>query len=105
MPPVEATLRPGTADDADLLVAWHADTEVARYWDWEVKAQADVLDDLARDDVEAYIVEAEGGPVGYIQAWWEAGGDAAGLDMSLIPGARGRGYGPAAARSLAGAML
>ena len=29
------TLRPADADDVDRLVAWHADPEVARYWDDE----------------------------------------------------------------------
>ncbi len=40
-----------------------------------------------------------GEPVGYLQAWRE--GDAGGIDMFMIPAARGRGLGPDAARALA----
>ena len=89
------TLRRATDDDADLLVAWHADPEVARYWDWETYTRETMLAELAEPDEEPYIVEAEAGPVGFIQAWWEPGGDAAGLDMFLVPDARGRGLRPA----------
>jgi aminoglycoside 6'-N-acetyltransferase len=60
-------------------------------------------DRLARADVDAYIVEAEGRPIGYLQAWRE--GDDGGLDMFLVAEARGRGYGPDAARALASALL
>jgi aminoglycoside 6'-N-acetyltransferase len=99
------TIRPARAEDADMLVAWHADPEVARYWDWEAYTRATMLAELAEPDVDPYIVEAEGRPVGFIQAWWERAGDAAGLDMFLVPDARGRGYGPDAARALAEHML
>ncbi len=50
---------------------------------------------LARDDVEAWIVEEAGEPVGYLQVHAE------GLDMFLIPSARARGLGPDAARAMA----
>ena len=73
-------VRRATEDDVELLVAWHADPDVSRYWDGET-------------------FKAEGRPVGYLQAWRE--GDAGGLDMFLIPEARGRGLGPDAARALA----
>src|SRR5262245_27163572 len=58
---------------------------------------------LARAEVDAYIVEAEGRPVGYLQAWRE--GEEGGLDMFLVPDARGRGYGPDSARAVARALL
>src|SRR5215831_11141719 len=64
-------LRPATDDDADLLVAWHADPEVSRYWDDETFTRDEILDLLHRPDVDTYIVEAEGGPVGLIEAWRE----------------------------------
>jgi aminoglycoside 6'-N-acetyltransferase len=88
------TLRPAGADDVDRLVAWHADPDVARYWDGETFTRREMEERLERDDVEAWIVEERGEPVGYLQV------HAAGLDMFLIPSARGRGLGPDAARAM-----
>jgi aminoglycoside 6'-N-acetyltransferase len=95
-------VRRATEDDVELLVAWHADPDVARYWDGETFTRDDMRTRLARPDVDAYVVETEGRPVGYLQAWRE--GDAGGLDMFLIPEARGRGLGPDAVRALAAAL-
>jgi aminoglycoside 6'-N-acetyltransferase len=96
----EATvLRPAVDADADLLVAWHDDPEIARYWDDERFKREELLGRLRRPDVEAYIVEADGEPVGYLQVWQE--GSAGGLDMFLVPGARGRGLGSDAGGALA----
>jgi aminoglycoside 6'-N-acetyltransferase len=95
-------VRPATEDDAELLAAWHADPDVARYWDGVTFTPDELRVRLARPDVDAYVVEAEGEPVGYLQAWSEGAGG--GLDMFLIPGARGRGYGSDAARALATAL-
>jgi aminoglycoside 6'-N-acetyltransferase len=89
------TLRPAGAADVDRLVVWHADPEVARYWDDETFTRAEMQDRLARSDVEAWIVEERGEPVGYLQVHPD------GLDMFLVPGARGRGLGPDAARAMA----
>jgi aminoglycoside 6'-N-acetyltransferase len=94
-------VRAATADDADLLVAWHADPEVARYWDDETYTRDEVLADLQRPDVEPFIIEAAGEPVGYLQAWHEGDDAEGGIDMFLIPRARRRGLGPDAARTLA----
>ena len=116
------TLRPAGAGDVDRLVAWHADPEVARYWDDETFTRAEMEDRLAREDVEAWIVEEAGEPVGFLQVHAgaaSAGGQAAGarpedraacggsggLDMFLIPAARGRGLGPDAARAMARNLL
>jgi aminoglycoside 6'-N-acetyltransferase len=82
-------------DDVDRLVAWHADPEVSRYWDDETFTRAEMKDRLARTEVEAWIVEEEDEPVGFLQVHRE------GLDMFLIPAARGRGLGPDAARAMA----
>jgi aminoglycoside 6'-N-acetyltransferase len=112
------TLRPPGAGDVDRLVAWHADPEVSRYWDGETFTRAQMEERLARAHVEAWIVEEAGEPVGYLQVHSEAasaGGQAAGarpedraacggsggLDMFLVPSARGRGLGPDAARAMA----
>ena len=73
------TLRPAGADDVDRLVAWHADPEVARYWDDETFTPAEMAERLKREDVESWIVEEAGDPVGYLQVHSE------GLDMFLIP--------------------
>jgi aminoglycoside 6'-N-acetyltransferase len=100
------TVRPATEADADMLAAWHADPEVSRYWDDETPDRDEVLADLARPDVDEFIVEAGGEAVGYLQAWWDEGEPRrGGLDMFLIPSARGRGLGPDAARALARSLL
>lgn len=97
-----AVVRVATAEDAGLLVAWHADPEVARYWDGTTYTREEMLTHLADPDVDPYIVEADGAPVGYLQAWFdELLSNEAGLDMFLIPAARDRGLGPDAARTLA----
>jgi aminoglycoside 6'-N-acetyltransferase len=95
-------VRPVTEDDVELLVAWHADPDVSRYWDGETFTADELRARLARPHVDAFVIEAEGRPVGYLQAWRE--GNEGGLDMFLIPNARGRGYGPDAARALAAAL-
>ena len=100
------TVRVATEEDADLLVGWHSDPEVSRYWDEETFTRDEMIDRLARPDVDPYIVEELGEPVGYIQAWFEDEPEVlAGLDMFLIPSARGRGLGPDAARTLARWLL
>lgn len=93
------TVRAATEEDAELLARWHADPEVARYWDDETFTQAEMVERLRRSDVESYIVEAESEPVGYLQVWSEGAGG--GLDMFLVPDARGRGLGPDAGRAVA----
>jgi aminoglycoside 6'-N-acetyltransferase len=100
-----STVRPATDDDADLLVAWHADPEVSRYWDNETFTREQVLARLHREPVDAWIIETDA-PVGYLQSWWaddEPG--RGGLDGFLVPEARGRGLMPDAARTLARSLL
>ena len=92
-------LRAADANDVERLVAWHADPEVSRYWDGEIFTRAEMAERLAREDVEAWIVEERGEPVGYLQVHPE------GLDMFLIPAARGRGLGPDAARAMAAHLV
>jgi aminoglycoside 6'-N-acetyltransferase len=89
------SLRPADESDIVRLVAWHADPEVARYWDDETFTRAEMAERLARADVDAWIVEENGEPVGYLQTHPE------GIDMFLVPSARGRGLGPDAARAMA----
>jgi len=100
------TVRRATDDDADMLVAWHADPEVSRYWDDETFTRAQMLERLHREPVDAWVVEADGAPVGYLQSWREDDPPLrGGLDMFLLPAARGRGLGPDAARALATHLL
>jgi aminoglycoside 6'-N-acetyltransferase len=91
-------LRPVAEDDVELLVRWHANPEVLRFWDGETFTRATMLIRLARDDVTPYLVLADGEPVGYLQVW---GGPEGGLDMFLAPDARGRGLGSDAGRAMA----
>ncbi len=100
-------VRPATEHDVDLLVAWHSDPEISRYWDDETFTTAQVRERLARAEVDPWVIEADGEPVGYLQSWWEAGVEPrrGGLDGFLVQGARGRGLMPDAARALAGTLL
>lgn len=85
-----------------MLVRWHADPDVSRYWDGETFTEDEMRERLAREDVDAFVVEADGEPVGYLQAWREDSEPLrGGIDMFLVPAARGRGLGPDAARALA----
>ena len=92
-------IRAADERDADLLVTWHDDPEVARYWDDERFTRDEMLERLRRGDVESFVVEAAGRPVGYLQVW--QADDGGGIDMFLVPGARGRGLGADAARAVA----
>jgi aminoglycoside 6'-N-acetyltransferase len=103
---LKTVVRPATDEDVDLLVAWHADPETSRYWDDETFTREQMLARLHREPVDAWIVEANGEPVGYLQSWWEEHGPRrGGLDGFLIPDARGRGLMPDAARALAESLL
>jgi aminoglycoside 6'-N-acetyltransferase len=92
-------VRPAGESDVDLLVRWHADPDVSRYWDDETFTREQMLDRLRRPDVDAFVIEEDGEPVGYLQIWRT--GDEGGLDMFLVPAARGRGLGPDAGRAVA----
>lgn len=99
----DLVVRPVTDGDADLLVAWHRDPDVVRFWDGKTFTREELAERLGRGHVDPYLIEAGGEPVGYIQAWFE--GEDTGIDMFLIPAARGRGLGPASARILVGHLL
>jgi aminoglycoside 6'-N-acetyltransferase len=93
------SLRRATDADVVRLVEWHDDPEVARFWDDERFTVDEMHERLARPDVEAWIVEADGQPIGYLQV------HSTGLDMFLIPSVRGRGLGPDAGRAMAEHLL
>ena len=103
---VATVVRPAGDNDVDLLVAWHLDPEVSRYWDGDTFTPEQMQERLRRETVDPWIVEAGGEPVGYLQSWWEEEGPRrGGLDGFLIPEARGRGLMPDAARALARSLL
>jgi aminoglycoside 6'-N-acetyltransferase len=98
--------RAATVEDVPLLTAWHADPEVSRYWDGETFTEAEVRRRIEREAVDAWIVEEDGEPVGYLQSWWEDDGPRrGGFDGFLVPAARGRGIMPVVARMLAERLL
>jgi aminoglycoside 6'-N-acetyltransferase len=96
-------IRSAEEDDVDLLVGWHLDPEVARFWDWETYTREEVRQRLMRDDLGAFVIveTATDAPVGLLEAWTDDEWATGGLDMFLVPRARGRGLGPDAARALA----
>jgi aminoglycoside 6'-N-acetyltransferase len=98
-------VRPATLDDANMLVQWHLDPDVMRYWDGRTFTNEEIAARLARPQVDSYIVEADGEAVGYLQAWFGETVDTGGLDMFLVPSARGRSLGPDAARTLADYLI
>jgi len=100
-------LRPATDDDLDLLVGWLADPEVYRWWEGRPLSREEVADMYTgrrRPEVEPFVVEADGVPVGYLQCW-QGTKTSGGIDMFLVPDARGRGLGPDAARAAASFLL
>jgi aminoglycoside 6'-N-acetyltransferase len=100
------TYRPATLGDVQLLVRWHADPEVARYWDDETFTHEEMRARLERVDVDTWIIEEDGEPVGLLQSWWEPGEPRrGGIDGFLVPSTRGRGLMPAVARQLATDLL
>jgi aminoglycoside 6'-N-acetyltransferase len=99
-------IRSATENDVDMLVVWHADPDVSRFWDDHTFTREEMLQRLQRERVDSFIVEADGAPVGYVQAWWDDEQPASGgIDMFLIRAARGRGLGPDAGRALARHLL
>jgi aminoglycoside 6'-N-acetyltransferase len=100
-------LRPATDDDLDLLVEWLAEPEVYRWWEGRPLSREEVADMYTgrrRPEVEPFVVEADGVPVGYLQ-FWQGTENSGGMDMFLVPEARGRGLGPDAARAAASFLL
>jgi aminoglycoside 6'-N-acetyltransferase len=104
--PGKPSLRRATRKDVELLVAWHADPDVSRYWDGKRFTPEEVEARLARDRVDGWILEEDRAPVGFLQSWWEEDEPRrGGLDGFLIPSARGRRIMPTLARRLAQRLL
>jgi aminoglycoside 6'-N-acetyltransferase len=100
-------LRHAVDADLDLLTLWFADPDVYLWWGGEQIGRDRVSADYTghrSPEVESFIVEAEGVPIGFLQ-YWRATERSGGLDMFLVPEARGRGLGPDAARATAEFLL
>ena len=100
-------LRPATDGDLDLLAGWLADPEVYRWWEGRPLSREEVADMYTgrrRPEVEPFVIEVDGVPVGYLQCW-QGTEKAGGIDMFLVPEARGRGLGPDAARAASSFLL
>jgi len=97
-------LRPATENDLDLLAGWFADAEFVRWWGGEPLTRDVVAHKYLggrAPGVESFVVEEDGEPIGYVQAWTDDGGHSGGIDLVLLPAAHGRGLGPDAGRALA----
>jgi len=96
------TLRAVAATDVALLVGWLQDPEVYRWWGGLPLTREDVVRKYLgtrEPDVVSFIIEHGDRAVGYMQ-YWTADASSGGLDMFLVPSARGQGLGPDAARAL-----
>jgi aminoglycoside 6'-N-acetyltransferase len=97
-------LRPATEDDVPLLTAWHSDAEIARYWDGRTYTRDEMRQRLRRPGVEPFLIEHAGTAIGYLQIWRASDGGA-GIDLFLVPAARGRGFGSDSLRASARHVL
>jgi aminoglycoside 6'-N-acetyltransferase len=111
-------LRPAGQKDLDLLAAWFGDPDFIDHWAEAPLSRDEVAAKYVgrrRPDVESFIVLAARGPlgpvdqraevpIGYAQ-YWHAGAAVGGLDLILARSARGRGYGPDAAKALTHFLL
>jgi len=102
----DVIIRPTNADDESLMLRWLSDPEIYRWWGGKPKTREYVVQLLRAtidDDggsVWPFLILRKDQPIGFIQVWREANGDA-GLDMFLVPEFRRRGFGARAARMLA----
>ncbi|MDQ3958323.1 MAG: acetyltransferase [Actinomycetota bacterium] len=102
-------VRTTSSHDVPLLVAWHADPEIHRFWERRPLTEAEVAADYvdgATPGLRCFVIEAPPGkPVGFIQYAELDEPGAVGIDMFLVPAARGRGLGPRVARHLTQQLL
>ena len=84
-----------------------ADPEVYRWWEGRPLSREEVADlytGRRRREVEPFVIEADRVAVGYLQCW-QGTETSGGIDLFLVPSARGRGLGPDAARAAARFLL
>lgn len=100
-------LRPAGEDDLDLLAAWFADPGFIDGWSERPLTREEVAAKYVgrrRPAVESFVVMTGKHPVGYAQ-YWRASPTDGGIDLILVPHARGRGLGPDAADAPATHLL
>lgn len=101
----EVTLRLANDGDADTISNWTRSPEVHRFWAGRVVPVEEVLVKYTgrrAPEVVSYVISEGRRPVGYVQAWQQAG--RCGLDMFISAEAQARSIGPRAARALALAL-
>ena len=95
-------LRSVKQNDFELLFRWLNDPEVYRWWGG-MPIDSDVVQQkylgLRRPQVDGYIIEVTGIPIGYAQRH-QTGESEGSIDLFLVPEMRGRGYGGDAVRAL-----
>ncbi|MFE4869455.1 GNAT family N-acetyltransferase [Streptomyces sp. NPDC056682] len=100
-------LVPVGEEDLDLLAGWFASSAFVEHWGGTPLARDEVAAKYVgrlRPQVESFLVLAGSGPVGYAQ-YSCTGGKDGGIDVLLIPEARGQGFGPDAAGALMAYLL
>lgn len=96
------SLRLAREADAEMLTAWLADPAVHRGWGGRPLTLAEVREKYVGrrfPAVVSYVVQRDGEPCGYLQAWRADGRH--GLDLFVAAHAQRRGTGPRAAALLA----
>src|ERR1700686_879228 len=97
------TLRPATGADIPELARIRSTPEVLRWWRGGKDMAASVVEDLAEEGTETFVIEHYGKLAGAIQ--WHAEEEPdyrhAGIDIYLDPAVHGRGLRPDAIRTLA----
>lgn len=95
-------LRSVNQNDFELLSRWLNDPEVYRWWGG-MPMDSDAIQQkylgLRRPEVDGYLIEVGGIPIGYAQRH-QTGDDEGSVDLFLVPEMRGRGYGGDAVRAL-----
>jgi aminoglycoside 6'-N-acetyltransferase len=94
------SLRAFTASDAERIAEINAMPEVARWW--RPRSPSELAEEVAIEDVAAWVVEVDGELVGFVQAYEEADPEFrhAGLDLFLHPDVHGRGLGRGVVRTV-----
>src|SRR4051812_10902938 len=105
------SLRSVAPADLDLLAGWLADPGVYEFWGGAPVDRQTIIREFVNGPAagaHVFIVEADKQPIGWIQYWHtndDPEQDSGGIDMVLLPSARGRGLGPDAARALVNYLI